>query len=156
MDNSLGKTDIPILNNNQANSLGKTDIADFGSNGTSASNDIPMDVRVAKDVTGQHDFDGYCESAVENWMGLPNMGTTAANAFYNWSDKGKVIDDYQKAPAGSLIYFAPDASNQYSGHVGINEGNGMMMSATYGGVREDNINEWINSTGQSVLGAVQP
>lgn len=131
--------------------------SDYGVSGESkVSFQMPQDVRNAEEVTGTHDLDGWCEHAVEQWDNLPNMGRTANEAWQNWSSQGKAYQNIDQAPVGSLIYFAPDQSNRGAGHVAISLGKGNMISATYQGVRQDNVNDWMTRTGQQPLGFVVP
>lgn len=121
--------------------------------------DIPIDVRDAKEVTGQHDLDGFCETAVEQWAGLPKMGGTAGEAWNNWVSQGKASPGLQGAQPGDLLYFQPNSGNANSGHAALFEGyqNGkpIMISATYQGVREDDVNNW-SSNIAPLLGYVHP
>lgn len=124
------------------------------------SNSVPIDVRNAQEVTGQHDLDGLCETAVEQWSGLPKMGTTAGNAWSNWASQGKAYTGLQGAQPGDLLYFQPNGSNQGAGHAALfegydNQGNPLMISATDQGVREDNVSHW-SSTIAPLLGYVHP
>ena len=117
----------------------------------------PQGVTQASSDIGRNDFNGECEAYVEKTLKLPNMGTTAVNAWNNWVDKGKAFADYQKAPAGSLVYFAPDAaSNENAGHVAISDGRGNILGATDNGVQKYKIDDWIKQTGQTPLGYVKP
>jgi len=132
----------------------------YGGNSQIDNNSVPIDVRNAEQVTGQHDLDGWCEKAVEQWSGLPKMGTTAGNAWNNWVGTGKAYNGLQGAQPGDLLYFQPNGSNQGAGHAALfegydNQGNPLMISATDQGVREDNVSHW-SSTIAPLLGYVHP
>lgn len=118
----------------------------------------PSDVQSAQQDVGQNDLNGHCEQWVEKQAGLPNMGTTAYNAFNNFADKGMARQDWQNMSAGDLIYFS-DPKNK-AGHVGIvsgvnpQTGNMSFISATDNGVKSSDISEWQKETGQTPLGYI--
>jgi hypothetical protein len=116
--------------------------------------DIPTDVRNASELTGKDYDSGYCESFVEQAAGIQPQGATALDAWNNFVQNGKAYQNANEAPAGSFIYF--NDPNQPDGHVGISEGNGNFISATYNGVREDNLQDWEKQTGQQPLGYAIP
>lgn len=122
--------------------------------GSSVGN--PDDVSAARTYLGKQDFDGLCEVFAEKVTGSPQMGATATDAWNNWLQKGAAYSDYQNAPAGSLIYFAPDNSNGQAGHVAVSDGKGGIVGATYSGVETYGLNDWIKQTGQKPLGYVIP
>lgn len=120
----------------------------------------PSDVQTADSQMGQHDLTGLCEQAVEQWSGLPKMGTTAGNAWDNWVSKGKAYSGLQGVQPGDLLYFQPNGSNQGSGHAALfagydNQGNPLMVSATDNGVEKDNVTTW-SSKIAPLLGYVRP
>jgi hypothetical protein len=124
---------------------------------TSASSDTSsQDFSNASSKIGNQDENGYCETFAEQMANLPNMGATAADAWDNFVQKGKASADVSKAPGGSLIYFSPDQSNGYAGHVAITDGKGNIIGATYNGVQPDTLENWMNTTGQKPLGYVVP
>jgi cell wall-associated NlpC family hydrolase len=99
-----------------------------------------------------------CERfAEEATYGKSGMYGSAADAWDNYAQSGKAYQgNIQEAPSGALIYFAPDNSNGGFGHVGVADGKGNMISATYNGVQASNIDDWIKNTGQTPLGFVKP
>lgn len=147
----------PQTNNSQLSGFNAGDGSPISQN--TQSGNVPIDVRDAQQVTGQHDLDGLCEQAVEQWAGLPKMGTTAGNAWNSWVEQGKAYSGLDGAEPGDLLYFQPNNSNQGAGHAALFEGyqNGqpIMISATYNGIREDNVSNW-SSTVAPLLGYVHP
>lgn len=117
---------------------------------------LPDDVVKAKQNEGHQDYNGYCEAFAEKVTGQPKMGGSAAEAWNNYVKKHQAFGDIQNAPAGSLIYFAPDASNEGYGHVAIADGQGNITGATYKGVATHTIADWVKQTGQKPLGFVMP
>ncbi len=120
-----------------------------------AQQDDPR-VTAAQNLSGNQDYNGYCQTFVEKIMGTPKMGATAADAWNNWVDKGSAHPDAAKAPAGSAVYFAPDASNKGAGHVAIADGKGSIIGATDNGVAKYSLTQWTKTTGQKPLGYVTP
>lgn len=118
--------------------------------------DTPSDVSNAQAKVGDPMDKGYCETFVEQMAGTPNMGASAAEAFNNWAAQGKAYQDVTKAPPGSLIYFKADDSNGNAGHVAIADGQGNIIGATYNGVQQTSLKDWISQTGQQPLGYVVP
>ena len=93
--------------------------------------------------------------AEQQTYGKTGIFPSAEAAYEAYSKAGQTIDA-QEAKPGDLIYFKPDNTNQYAGHVGILKGGGQMESATYSGVKTSNIASWIKATGQQIAGIVKP
>ncbi|MBI3970718.1 MAG: C40 family peptidase [Chloroflexi bacterium] len=94
----------------------------------------------ARSLLGRQDWNNLCEQFVEEAYGTKGIYPTAAaaaNALV--THRGKLA--WRNAPAGALLYFAPDETNQFNGHAGIYLGNGRMISATPTGVREDRLDD---------------
>jgi cell wall-associated NlpC family hydrolase len=104
----------------------------------------------AKKMLGAQAYIGLCESFVENATGSGWQGTSAIDAWNNNSNVAQT--DMSKIKPGDKIYFGADASNGYFGHTGIYTGNNQFISATYNGIQENDLSNWVNSTGQRVLG----
>lgn len=102
---------------------------------------------------GTQDWNNYCEAFVEQSLtGHTGIYPSAASAWESQKQYGKTtLDGIQP---GDTIYFAPDASNNYYGHTGVYVGNGQFVSATYQGVKQADLNQWMSSTGQKMLGYV--
>lgn len=115
-------------------------------------------VSTAQSSEGRQDLNGYCEQFVEDaTFGQNGIFPTAADAWTNYVKSGEAYQgDVTKAPAGSLIYFAPDASNSNEGHTGVLDGKGNMISATDYGVQQISVAQWMQQTGQKPLGYVMP
>ena len=80
---------------------------------------------------GQGGWAGWCERFVENAFGTGGRHASAwAAAQAMMTNPGGAMAN---APAGTLLFFRPDASNQGFGHVGISLGDGRMVSATNNG-----------------------
>jgi cell wall-associated NlpC family hydrolase len=91
----------------------------------------------ARSRLGRQDWNGLCERFVEEAYGTSGVFPSAAAAQSMITHRGK--DAWRSAPAGALVYFAPDATNGFNGHVGIALGGGRMISATPSGVREERL-----------------
>lgn len=133
-----------------------TNTSMFGPQGANAQSTPPGDVKNAEENLGNQDYDGYCETFQEQMSGSPDMGDTAADAWDNYVQKGKAVGGLQDAKAGDLVYFAGDGG---LGHTGIisgkdKNGNTTFVSATDNGVENLPVNEWLQSTGQQLLGIV--
>lgn len=124
-------------------------------NATPTSN---ANVAQAQTKLGNQDRNGYCQQFVEEaTYGKSGMYPTAIDAWDTYAKNGQAYQgDVQKAPSGSLIYFAPDKSNEDAGHVGISDGKGGMISATDNGVEATSVADWQARTKQKPLGYVQP
>lgn len=126
-----------------------------------SGNSSPLDdtnVSNAQSDIGDQQFNGLCERFVEqNTFGKSGLFSSAADAWQGYSKQGKAYqDDPENAPAGSMIYFAPDESNSGDGHVGISDGKGNIIAATSRGVAQTPISFWTKMTGQKPLGYVIP
>jgi hypothetical protein len=110
------------------------------------------------DQLGNQDYNGECQKYVEQeTYGHAGIFPTAVDAWNSYVKSGQAFGgDVAKAPAGDLIYFAPDSGNGGDGHVSISDGQGGMTSATYNGVQHQSISGWLQSTGQTPLGYVKP
>jgi hypothetical protein len=85
--------------------------------------------------------DTYCETFVEQELGLGNQGDTAFGAFLRLAGLGLVHPGPPPEP-GDLVYFAPAAANQFDGHVGISAGDGQFTSVTDRGVQTEPLAGW--------------
>jgi len=151
---SAGDTQSPSLSapstddTSSATQTGDTSALDQYYNNTSS----PA-VEKARSLVGNTDYNGWCESFVEQMLGLPKMGGSAAEAWNN--QLNRAASGISGAKPGDPIYFAPDASNEGYGHAAIYAGNGKMISATDNGVAETSIADWEKETGQQLLGHVK-
>lgn len=118
----------------------------------------PQDVVTAQTIQQQkpQDYNGWCESFAEKATGMGWQGASAAQAARRFSQKGKLIANPTGMQSGNLVYFHPDASNNYEGHVGIITNGDKFISATNNGIQELPISEWQKQTGQTIAGFVQP
>jgi hypothetical protein len=97
-------------------------------------------------------YNGYCQKFVEDTTyGTSGIFPSAVDAWNSISDK---VEGLQGVKSGDLVYFTPDQSNEYNGHVGIYKGNGKFKSATDAGIADYSLEDWTKSTGQKVLGYV--
>lgn len=111
-------------------------------------------LNTASNYLGTTDYNNYCEAFVEQSMlGHTGVYPSAASAWQSQQGSGAVQGTNGIQP-GDSVYFAPDASNNYYGHTGIYAGNGQFISATYNGVKQEDIGKWMQSTGQKLLGYV--
>lgn len=112
--------------------------------------------RASRD-TGDQSYNNYCEKFTEEaTYGKSGLFPIAAAAWNHYVSNGQAYGNADKAPAGALIYFAPDQSNFGDGHVGIADGQGGFVSATSAGVKNMSIDDWKKLTGQKPLGYVLP
>lgn len=121
----------------------------------SSSSQTPQDVLQAQGQMGSQDENGECQQFVEQMTtghsGIFPSATAAAN-YYQQNGQMKPIS---QAKPGDMIYFSDPS--QPDGHVGIiSDTNGDFVSATYNGVQTNNLQSWLNETGQQVLGVVTP
>jgi hypothetical protein len=111
------------------------------------------DITAAQQDIGQQNWDNLCEAFVEQVTGgQTGKYDSAVDAWVAQQSKGST--DFQNMKPGDVIYFSPNAGNNYYGHTGIYEGNGMMISATPNGVSETSVMQWLQGTGQQLLGYV--
>lgn len=104
-----------------------------------------------------HDWSGLCEKYAEQMTyGHSNMYPSAVAAWNSNVTNGNATAGTAGIKTGDLVYFAGDNTNGGYGHAGIYEGNGNFKSATYNGVQTNNLNTWIQNTGQKLLGYVPP
>lgn len=106
--------------------------------------------------TGDNNWNDWCQAWAENVTGSHQKFSSAATAFQNYQNEGKATFDPSGMKPGNLVYFQPDASNNYFGHVGIIGKNGMFTSATSNGIKDMSIKDWEAQTGQKVSGFVNP
>lgn len=108
-------------------------------------------LNTASQYLGTNNYNNYCEAFVEQSMlGHTGVYPSAASAWQ--SQKG--VQGTKGMQPGDSVYFAPDKSNNFYGHTGIYAGNGQFISATYNGVKQVDLNQWMQSTGQKLLGYV--
>lgn len=105
---------------------------------------------------GSQKFNDLCQAFVEQiaygHQGVYPTATAAWNA-----QQDKAVKGIGGAQPGDLLYFHDPS--QSAGHTGIYmgkdaKGNDQFTSATYGGVKTSNLNDWIGGTGQQLLGYV--
>lgn len=116
----------------------------------------PDDVVTAREELGDQSYNGYCERFVEEKAyGKSGIHGSAADAWNHNVKEGNAFSGLDGAQPGDLVYFEPDASNGYAGHAAIYSGGNRMISATYSGVQDSNIDDWTKQTKQKVLGYVK-
>jgi len=86
---------------------------------------------------GSQNWDFYCQRFVENAYGTSDRYLTAQDAYYALHTSNSWTPDI-----GALVWFAPNAGNQWDGHVGIYIGDGNFISATSNGVAIDSLAYW--------------
>lgn len=107
----------------------------------------------AKQFLGRQEYIGLCQAFVERaTKGREGLFDSAIDAWNKQQNKAQT--DMSRIKPGDAIYFAPDASNGWYGHTGVYAGNGQFISATYNGIKQSDLNEWIKSTGQKLLGFI--
>jgi len=85
--------------------------------------------------------DTYCETFVEQELGLGNQGDTAFGAYLRLAGLG-LVHAGPPPEADDLVYFAPAAANSFDGHVGISTGGGWFTSVTDLGVQTEPLAGW--------------
>lgn len=111
----------------------------------------PRSLEIAKKYLGTSKFIGYCQAFVRQVTGGRTSGASAIQA---WNNAPQKIQGIQGMQPGDLVYFSPNSSNKGFGHTGIYAGNGQFVSATDKGIRSAGLGEWMNYTGQRLLGYV--
>lgn len=136
-----------------------TQSADPWSDIVNATPTSDANAQTAETSVGRQDRNGLCQQFVEEaTYGKGGIYPTASAAWNTYVKNGQAFQgDVSKAPPGTLIYFAPDASNGDEGHVGIAlNAKGDMISATDNGIEVSNVADWEKTTGQKSLGYVKP
>lgn len=82
----------------------------------------------------------FCERYVEQRFGLGNQGATAFAAYRRLAGLGLVHAG--PPPPDSLVYFGPSADNEWDGHVGVADGNGLFTSITFYGLQQEPMAGW--------------
>jgi Domain of unknown function (DUF4189)/NlpC/P60 family len=86
---------------------------------------------------GSGQWNGQCEVFVENSFGTQYQAPdaqTAFNRYHTSTDWNPNI--------GSLVFFVPNNGNGNNGHVGLYVGDGQFISATYSGVKLEDMSAW--------------
>lgn len=112
----------------------------------------PQDLARAKAELGQQEYIGYCQAFVEQATGSGFQGESASAAWQNQQNKAVVDPTLSGIQPGDEVYF--NDPNNPEGHVGIADKNNQFVSATNNGVQENNINDWMQMTGQQPLGYI--
>lgn len=114
----------------------------------------PQDVMQAQQDTGSQADNGECERFVEKEVyGKTGLFPSASAAADYYAQNGQLKSGLDGARPGDLVYFQDP--NQPDGHVGIlSDNKGNFISATYNGVQTNNLNDWMQQTGQQILGHV--
>lgn len=117
----------------------------------------PGNVDQAEGLLGRQDWDALCQKFVEQVTdGRTGEYPSAVDAWNSYAKSGKGQTDFSQMTPGDLLYFSANDGNSQMGHVGIYTGDGKFVSATYGGVQEKDVNDWMQQTGQKPLGYVHP
>lgn len=159
LDGGQGQTQTTTPEPSDSSIQQPTQPSDPWSDIVNATPTTDANVQTAESGIGRQDRDGLCQQFVEeSTYGKSGIYPTASAAWNSYVKNGQAFQgDVSKAPPGTLIYFAPDASNGNEGHVGIAlNGKGDMISATDNGVEVSNVSDWENATGQKPLGYVKP
>lgn len=107
----------------------------------------------ARQYLGTQEYIGLCQAFVERaTKGREGIYASAAEAWEKQQDKAQT--DFSKIKPGDVIYFSPSESNNWYGHTGIYGGGNKFISATYNGIKELDLNDWMKSTGQKLLGFI--
>lgn len=110
-------------------------------------------LNTASQYLGTQDYRNYCEAFVEQvTQGKTGLYPSAIQAWVN--QQQNAIHGTQGIQPGDTIYFSANKSNGGYGHTGVYVGNGQFISATYNGVKTEDLGKWQASTGQQLLGYV--
>ena len=152
-----------ILGNSQQNNPSNNSMVDqnlqneiLGIKSADTTETHPV-VSKAKGYIGNQDYNGMCQQFVGDVTGNKTKGASAVDAWDNNLDKA--VPNTQGMKAGDMVYLlgnSPDAPGQSFdfGHAGIYEGNGMFISATDNGVKEENLDKWTKDNNQTVIGYI--
>lgn len=110
------------------------------STGTAGGALLPLPV-AAGDTRWGSGANTYCETFVEQELGLGNQGDTAFGAYLRLASMG-LVHSGPPPQAGDLVYFAPTGANAFDGHVGISDGAGQFTSVTTTGVQAEPLAGW--------------
>ncbi len=107
------------------------------------------------------DGETLCGTFVENAYGVSGVYPSAHDmyrALGKSSDPSRhTLAGLQRAPVGSIVFFAPNARNGYYGHVGIYVGGGQFIGVGSGGhVRQYSVQWWSGSISPFVGWAYPP
>ncbi len=107
------------------------------------------------------DGDTLCGKFVENAFGVSGLYPTAYDmyrALGQSSDASRhTLAGLQRAPAGAIVFFAPNARNGYSGHVGLYVGGGQFIGIGSGGhVRQYGVQWWSGAMAKFIGWAYPP
>jgi len=102
-----------------------------------------------------------CGTFVENAYGVSGIYPSAYDMYRALGRSGdpsrRTLAGLQHAPVGSIVFFAPNARNGYSGHVGVYVGNGQFVGVGSGGhVRQYSVQWWSGSISPFVGWAYPP
>ncbi len=91
-----------------------------------------------------------CGTFVENAYGVSGVYPSAYDMYRALGRAGDpsrhTLAGLQRAPVGSIVFFAPNARNGYNGHVGVYVGNGQFVGVGSGGhVRQYSVQQWSGS-----------
>ena len=117
-----------------------------GSSATSAASSTKSKNAIAwaKSMTGRQEWDNLCERFVEEAYGTRGVYPTAKDAAKHLvTHKG--TSSLRTAPAGAILYFAPDDTNDGAGHAAIYLGNGEMISARPDGIKTERVDTPYNT-----------
>ena len=110
-------------------------------------------LNTASQYLGTQDYRNFCEAFVEQvTQGKTGMYPSAIQAWV--AQQGNAVQGTQGIQPGDTVYFSANKGNGGYGHTGIYIGNGQFISATYNGVKTEDLGKWQASTGQQLLGYV--
>lgn len=117
------------------------------------ANNVQQILNAASQYLGTQDYRNYCEAFVEQiTQGKTGMYPSAISAWVN--QQKTAVQGLQGIQPGDTVYFSANKSNGGYGHTGIYIGNNQFISATYNGVKTEDLTKWQQSTGQQLLGYV--
>jgi hypothetical protein len=101
-----------------------------------------------------------CGTFVENAYGVSGIYESAYGMYRALGRSGDAsrhtLAGLQRAPVGAIVFFAPNARNGYSGHVGIYVGSGQFVGIGSGGHARQYSVQWWSSTLSPFAGWAYP
>jgi cell wall-associated NlpC family hydrolase len=101
-----------------------------------------------------------CGTFVENAYGVSGIYESAYGMYRALGRSGDAshhtLAGLQRAPIGAIVFFAPNARNSYSGHVGIYVGSGQFVGIGSGGHARQYSVQWWSSALSPFVGWAYP
>lgn len=100
-------------------------------------------------------YAGYCLQYVDDRTGNTNRQPNAFADYQVNAKQGNIQTSDNNIKFGARVYFAPDATNDKMGHVGLMNSDGTFTAATDNGIKSFTIPDWERYSGQKFIGATK-